>query len=335
MMAALQYAVNRLRCVPRLSSSLRRSSLRQPLVASRTASSTTVDLGGIFPPIVTPFNQDETIAYDKLEQNYAKWNRVPFRGYLVQGSNGEYAYLTTDERVEMVRRSKAMIAEDRLLLVGSGCPSTKATLQLTEAMAKAGADAAVVVTPSFFKGQMTPFALEAYFTQVANESPIPIILYNVPAISGLDMTVESIIALASHKNIIGLKDSGGDVTKLAQIIAKTESIDFQVLAGSASFLLQSYVIGAVGGVCALANVLGEEVCQLHSAYREGNLELAKQLQLSLVEPNVALTRRFGVAGLKAAMDWRGMYGGPVRRPLQPLTSKEEKTLADILRLWLH
>ena len=131
-----------------------------------------------------------------------------------------------------------------------------------------------------------------------------------------------IIKLSSHPNIIGLKDSGGDISKLGYLVYKTGGNDFQVLAGSASFLYTAYQVGCVGGVCALANVLGAELCRLEALYKAGRFDEALALQQRLIAPNMDVTRRFGVPGLKKAMEWFGYSGGPTRMPLQPLTVEQ-------------
>uniref|UniRef100_A0A4W5JBL2 4-hydroxy-2-oxoglutarate aldolase, mitochondrial n=1 Tax=Hucho hucho TaxID=62062 RepID=A0A4W5JBL2_9TELE len=151
-------------------------------------------------------------------------------GLVVQGSNGEYPYLTDEERVELV-------------MAGSGCESTKATVVMTDRMAGAGADLVLVVTPCFYKGMMDSRALVHHFTQVADSSPVPVVLYSVPANTGLDLPVDAVVRLAQHPNILGLKDSGGDITRIALIVHKTKPQDFQVLAGSAGFLMAAYSVG--------------------------------------------------------------------------------------------
>merc|ERR1712223_1617617 len=166
-----------------------------------------VNLTGIFPPIVTPFNEDESIAWDKLRGNLARWRKEPLAGFLVHGSNGEFAYLTAKERVEVIRVVKEEVGEGQLVLAGSGCESTCETIEMTSAMADAGADAAVVYTPCYYKAKMTSPALEKHFIEVADASPIPIVLYSVPANTTIDLPVASVARLSSHPNIIGMKDS--------------------------------------------------------------------------------------------------------------------------------
>merc|ERR1711976_1155775 len=167
-------------------------------------------------------------------------------------------------------------------------------------MGEAGADAAVVITPCYFKNRMIDEALISHYTAVADTSRIPIILYSVPANTGLDLSVQVVSQLAKHPNIIGIKDSGGDITKIAQMVHATRKENFDILAGSAGFLLAALQVGAVGGICALANCLPREVAHLQELFSSGELE--------------------------KAMDWKGYYGGPVRKPLLPLNSQEENSL---------
>ncbi|XP_036401408.1 4-hydroxy-2-oxoglutarate aldolase, mitochondrial [Megalops cyprinoides] len=285
-----------------------------------------MDIRGIYPPIATPFTEKEEVDYQKLHDNLQKYAKMPFRGLVVQGSNGEYPYLTAEERVEVVRRVREALPREKLVMAGSGCESTMATVQMTEQMVQAGADAVLVVTPCYYRGRMDSKALIHHYTQVADSSPVPVVLYSVPANTGLDLPVDAVVALSQHPNIVGLKDSGGDITRIALIIHKTSSEDFQVLAGSAGFLLAAYSVGAVGGVCALANILGPQVCQLEELCLSGQWEAAKALQYRLIEPNTAVTRKFGVAALKQAMEWFGYHGGVCRAPLQPLSESEVKML---------
>ncbi|NXS50853.1 HOGA1 protein, partial [Balaeniceps rex] len=286
----------------------------------------TLDLRGIFPPLATPFSPTQEVDYAQLEGNLCRYASIPFRGLVVLGSNGEYPYLAPCERLEVVSCVRRALPRDRLLLAGSGCESTQATIELTGSMAEAGADVALVVTPCYYRGAMTSAALVQHYTEVANASPIPVVLYSVPANTGLDLPLEAVLALAQHPNILGIKDSGGDITRMGLMVHKTRQEDFQVLAGSAGFLLASYALGASGGVCALANVLGAPLCQLDRLCREGRWQEARDLQHRLIEPNMAVTRWFGIPGLKKAMEWFGYYGGPCRAPLAPLSPPQVEEL---------
>ncbi|XP_077113157.1 4-hydroxy-2-oxoglutarate aldolase, mitochondrial isoform X2 [Ranitomeya variabilis] len=207
--------------------------------------------------------------------------------------------------------------------------ATQATIEMSRQMGEAGAEAVLVVTPCYYRGRMTSSALIHHYTKVADSSPVPVILYNVPGNTGLDVPVDAVVALAEHPNIIGIKDSGGDITRIGLIIHRTQHLDFQVLSGSAGFLLAGYSVGAVGGVCALANILGPQLCDLERLCVTGQWQEARKLQHRLIEPNGAVTRRFGIPGMKQAMEWFGYHGGRCRSPLVPLTEQEVKELREV------
>ncbi|HYA41503.1 MAG TPA: dihydrodipicolinate synthase family protein [Syntrophobacteraceae bacterium] len=290
-----------------------------------------LSLAGVFTPIPTPFRDDGQVDYDRLEYNLNRWNQEPLAGYVVCGSNGEYAYLTVDERVELIRGARQVIPSNGLLIAGSGMESTHQTIDLTRRMAGAGADVAIVVTPCYYRGQMTAAALERHYRQVADASPVPVVLYSVPANTGLDLPAQVAVSLAKHPNIIGMKDSGGDVARIGYMAHETRDEEFQILAGSAGFLLAALAVGAVGGVCALANIAAARLTSLWKYFLQGNAKKARELQLPLIEVNTAVTSRFGVPGLKAAMDLLGYYGGPVRAPLMVLPEEDKATLRNILQ----
>jgi 4-hydroxy-2-oxoglutarate aldolase len=288
------------------------------------------DLAGIFPPIPTPFEADGSLALGKLKDNLARWDSLPLRGYVVGGSNGEFPLLTLEERVRMIQAARQAADPSRAVLGGSGMESTRATMDLTERMADAGASAALVVTPSYYRGRMTTPALIAHYRQIADSSPIPIVLYNVPANTGVDLPIEAAVELSRHPNIPGMKESGGDVTKIGRILAACAP-GFQVLAGSGGFFLGALAVGAVGCIAALANIAAPLLDSLFVKFQSGEIEEARRVQQQLVEANAAVTAVFGVPGLKAALDLLGFYGGPVRSPLQPLAEAEKSRLAEILR----
>lgn len=286
-----------------------------------------LSLSGIYAPIPTPFDADGAVAHDKLAENIAKWTKTPLAGLVVLGSNGEFAYLSDKEKLEVLRTARQAIPKDRLFIAGTGCESTWCTLELTEQAAAMGADAAMVITPSYYT-KADAVAMRRHFLQLAERSPLPIILYNMPSRTGVDLAAETVVELAQHPNIIGLKDSSGNVVKLGDIIRAAPS-HFNVLAGSASFLYPALVLGAVGGVAALANIAPEQCFRLYQCAQEGRHE-ARQLQLKIIPANTAVTARFGVPGLKLALDWLGYYGGPPRSPLGPLSQAEQVMLRAIL-----
>jgi len=288
-----------------------------------------LSLAGIFPPIPTPFKPNGDLDLDALQSNLTKLNAEPLAGYVVGGSNGEFSSLSIEEKLAVVRAARQVIPKDRLLIAGSGLESTRGTIELTAKMAQLGADAVLVVTPGYFRNKMTSAALENHYTQVANTTPLPIILYSVPANTNVDLPASSVIKLAAHPKIIGLKDSGGDIVKIGHMLAEVPA-DFQIVAGSAGFLLATLVLGGVGGIMATANIAARPLHTLYTKFQAGDVSGARAIQLPLIEVNTAVTARFGVAGLKAAMDMLGYYGGPPRPPLLPLTEDEHETLRKIL-----
>ena len=178
-------------------------------------------LGGVLPPIATPF-KNEKVAYDKLKENFGKWNKTGLSGYLVLGSNGESGYLNEKERLKMVEVSRESIPKSKLMLVGTGLESTQETIRFTNQAATIGADYALVVTPCYYKGSMKPQILHDHFVAVAEASRIGILLYNVPQYTGINMEPELVAKLSRHPNIVGIKDSSGNIGQLNQIIHNSE-----------------------------------------------------------------------------------------------------------------
>ncbi len=288
-----------------------------------------VQLDGIFPPIPTPFNSQGEIVTQALTENLAHWNRFDLRGYVVLGSNGEFVFLSEQEKLQILEAARAVIPSGKLLVAGTGCQGTEETIDLTKKAAASGADAALVLTPSYYKGQMTSEALTQHFHAVADASPIPVIIYNMPACTGIDLTAETVATMVKHPNIIGLKDSGGDVVKLGNI-RRLAGSDFQVLAGSASFLLPALSVGAVGGILALANIAPAQCLAIYQHFLDSEWGQAREIQVRMIPVNTAVTRGWGVPALKAAMDMLGLYGGPVRPPLLPLSKALSRELRTIL-----
>ena len=289
----------------------------------------TVNMAGILPPIPTPFDSDGELNLQALAQNMAKWNTYPLAGYVVLGTNGEMPYLSESEKLSFFEAARKHIPAERLFVAGCGCESTHSTIALVKKAAALGAEVALLINPSYYKSRMDHTGLEDYYVRVADASPIPVSIYNMPANTMVDMSADLIVRLSEHPNIAGVKDSGGNLAKLGQIM-KAARPGFQVLAGSAGFLYPALCLGAIGGVLALANIAPKQCCDLLECVKRGRHEEAKVLQLRLIAANTAVTSQFGVPGLKAAMDMIGMYGGSPRSPMLPLPEKQKTTLRKIL-----
>ena len=289
-----------------------------------------VNMAGIFPPIPTPFDAAGELDLQALARNMAKWNTYPLAGYVILGTNGEMPYLSESEKLTYFEAVRKHIAAGKLFLAGCGCESTHNTISLAKKAAGLGADVALLINPCYYKGQMDNAGLTDYYTRVADASPIPVSVYNMPANTMVDMSADLVIKLSQHPNIVAVKDSSGNVAKLGQII-KNARPGFQVLAGSAGFLYPALCLGAIGGVLALANIAPQQCCDLIDYAKRGKHEEARALQLRLIAPNTAVTAQFGVPGLKAAMEMIGMYGGPPRSPMLPLGEDKKAALKKILQ----
>jgi 4-hydroxy-2-oxoglutarate aldolase len=289
----------------------------------------TISLRGAFPPIPTPFDRQGNVALQALVENLERWNQHDLAGYVVLGSNGEAVYLSDDEKRMVWEAARGAIPSDKLLIAGTGAESTRQTIALTRIAAQAGADAALVVTPHYYNPLMTPDSLLPHYRAVADDSPIPILIYNVPKFTNVSLDAATIARAAEHPNIVGEKDTSGNVLLLAETVLLAGP-DFQVLAGSAGFLLASLAVGAVGGVMALANIAPEQAIDIYRKFKAGRWEGAADLQRRMIPVNNAVTARYGIAGLKAALDMLGYYGGPVRSPLLDLTDQDRDALRGIL-----
>ncbi len=285
-------------------------------------------LSGVMPPITTPF-QDGKLASDKLKNNFQKWNETGLSGYLVLGSNGEAVYLNEKEKIKVVEISRESIPTSKMMLVGTGMESTEETIRFTNQMAKMGADCALVVTPSYFKGSMKPQILYDHFIAVAESSKIGILIYNVPQFTGINLDPEWVAKLSEHPNIIGIKDSSGNIGQLSEMINLSKK-GFAVFVGSAPVFFPALCVGAVGGILAVANVVPQECVQIQSLFNEGKMNEARALQSQLTPLAKAVTIKYGIGGLKVAMDLTGYFGGNPRLPLKKPDKEVEGELKRLL-----
>jgi 4-hydroxy-2-oxoglutarate aldolase len=286
-------------------------------------------LSGVMPPITTPF-QDGKLALDKLKQNFQTWNKTGLSGYLILGSNGEAVYLNEKEKIKVVEISRECIPRSKMMLVGTGLESTEETILFTNQMAKLGADCALVVTPSYFKGSMKPQILYDHFIAVAESSKIGILIYNVPQFTGINLDPEVVAKLSEHSNIIGIKDSSGNIGQLSEIIHLSKK-EFAVFVGSAPVFFPALCVGAVGGILAAANVVPQECVQIQNLFGKRKMDEARALQNQLTPLAKAVTTKYGIGGLKMAMDLAGYFGGDPRLPLKRYGKEVEDELKKLLR----
>lgn len=285
-------------------------------------------LTGVMPPITTPFENGE-VALDRLKENFQKWNQTDLSGYLVLGSNGEAVYLNDKERLSIIEASREAIPPSKLMLVGTGMESTQETIRFSKQAAQMGADYALAITPSYFKGSMKPQILYDHFISVADSSKIGVLIYNVPKFTGINMEPELVARLSEHPNIVGLKDSSGNIGQLSEIVHMSQK-DFVVFVGSAPVFFSALCIGAVGGILAVANVVPQKFSTIQILFNEGEFEEARELQNQLTPLAKAVTVKYGIGGLKVAMDLAGYFGGKPRLPLQKPGKGVEEELSQLL-----
>jgi len=283
-------------------------------------------LRGVIPPLVTPFRDDGAVDLHAFEANLDAYRAAGVDGVLVLGSNGEAVSLETAEKLELIRAARRWSGT---LLAGTGLASTRATLELTRQAADLGADAALVLTPYYFRSSMTVEALRRHYETVAEGSPIPVLLYSMPAATGLAVPAELVAALAPHPRIAGMKDSGGDLELMGRLLAAGGE-GFQVACGSAPVFYPALCLGAAAGILAVACCAPRACRELHAAWERGDHDAARRWQRRLVPLALAVTRRFGVPGLKAAMDAAGLRGGAPRAPLLPASAAEREELRALL-----
>ncbi len=284
-------------------------------------------LSGVFAPLTTPFDDRGNILLEQMASNVQKLNGSGLRGYLVLGTNGEFRSLSTSEQMEVLKTVAKTASPDKVIMAGTGAESTRVSVDLCFQAAEAGAQYGSLITPFFFAKKMSDHALINHFVQIAEESPIPVLLYNNPGVTGITMSTSVVKEVSSHPKIVGMKDSSpGNLS--AYILSAQPG--FYLLAGSANFFFTGLLMGAVGGVLSLADAFPEPCCRLYELGAGGKLEEGRELQFYLMKINQMVSGKFGVAGVKAAMDFAGFYGGPTRAPLAPLTTDDKKKLREDL-----
>ncbi len=285
-------------------------------------------LSGVFAPITTPFHEQGDLLLEKLSSNIQRLNQSRLRGYLVLGTNGEFRSLSSHEQMEVLKTVVKTASSGKVIMAGTGAESTKVSIELCHQAAEIGAHYGSLITPFFFAKKMTDKALIQHFVQVADRSPIPVLLYNNPGVTGVTISTAVIKEISSHPKIVGMKDSSpGNLS--AYILNANPG--FSLLAGSANFFFTGLLMGAVGGVLSLADAFPEPCCRLYDLGVNGQLKEGRELQFQLMELNQKVSGKFGVAGVKAAMDFAGFYGGPPRAPLASLTGEEKKKLLEDLK----
>jgi 4-hydroxy-2-oxoglutarate aldolase len=290
-----------------------------------------LDLKGIVPPMVTPFDDAGALRLDSFERNFDKYCEAGVRTFLVLGSNGESVYLEHSEKLKLIEAARKRVPSTMTLLAGTGVETTQGTIQLTKEAAELGVDAVLVKNPFYYKNQMTFDVYHAHYTAVADASPVPVVIYNVPVFTGISMEARLVIELAKHPNIVGLKESSGDVRLISEVVWNTPKEKFTVLAGAAPVLFPNMMAGASGAIVALACAAPKALLTLYGAVSQANYRKAGEVQRIIAPAAAAVTAKYGIAGLKAGMALEGFDSGVPRRPLLPLKPAQREDLQQIFR----
>lgn len=288
-----------------------------------------MNLHGIFPPLTTPFAPDGIIALEHLRENIARYNRIGLAGYVVNGSTSESVLLRWEEIYRIWEAAKQAAAPGKTMIAGTGAESTAETIEHTNRAASLGYDAALVRTPSFYKPAINEETLAEHYLRVAEAARIPILVYSVPIFTHVQVEAPLIARVSKHPNIIGMKDSSGDVPGVVKIIAAAPK-SFRILVGSAATLYESLEAGAIGAILALACSFPELCVEIYEASRGGNSARARSLAQKLIVPAKMLGPQYGIAGLKYAMDRLGYHGGAPRGPLLPVSDAAKHEIDAIL-----
>lgn len=283
-------------------------------------------LQGILPPIATPFDHRGELYKAKVQHNVEKWNRTGLAGYVVCGSTGESVYLTTEEKMDLWRWVAEYAASDKALLCGTGVESVRETVALTNAAADMGYKAAMVRTPHYYKNLIHRMDSQIlYFRAVADQAKIPIMIYNWPQVTGVDITPDAVATLSQHPNIFAIKESSGSLEKCIQMLQEVKP-GFQVLTGSAPILAPSLAIGCSGAVLAFANAAPYATISIWEAHRSREFAASMDWQKRILRAAQLVTVKYGIPGLKYAMDLNGYYGGPPRLPLTDITPQAKQEI---------
>lgn len=285
---------------------------------------------GIFVPETTPFDVQGELDGAAFRANVRAHIKAGARGIVTAGSTGEAALLGDDERERIVELAREIVPPDHWLVAGVGSEATRATIWRARDAAARGADAVLVVAPHYYGASMTDAALEAHYRLVADASTVPVILYNIPKYAHFALSAELVGRLATHENVIGIKDSSGDLASLKGYLAH-QSESFTVLTGSGGGILAGLEAGARGGILAVACIAAAVAVEVYDGHRRGDRDAAGAAQAVLVPYAKEIVSALGPAGVKCAMDAVGLHGGPVRSPLAALSPASSAAVTKLVR----
>ncbi len=274
-----------------------------------------MNLAGILLPFTTPFHADEELDLEGLRRNIRHWNKTGITGYVALGSTGERVNLSEREALSLVEAARAEVADELTFIVGAGQQSTRQTINEVKNVASAGADAVLVITPSFYRPAITATTLIKHYRTVADASTVPVVLYSMPDLTGVVIEPDVVGQLSEHPNIIGIKDSSNDIPRFQRILDSVPA-EFNVLSGNGTVFSEALAAGGRGAILAVGCAVAEQCVRIHRHLEKGQQAQAFSLQRKLTPLALAVTKRYGIGGLKTALEIAGLVGGNVRAPLQ-------------------
>ena len=285
----------------------------------------TTPLGGLMVPAVSTFDANGDLDRASFISNLDAHLGFGMDGVLVAGSSGESALLDDNDRRQLLTWARARVPSEKWLLAGIGSESTRQTISRAQDAKGIGADAALIVSPHYFLKRMTQAALMSHFRAVADASPLPVMLYNIPVYAHVVMSPEFVHELAQHENVIGMKDSAGNLPMLAEYLG-AQSDSFRVLTGSGATMVPALTAGVKGAILAIALYAGPMVRQMFDLFTAGRVDEATALQEKLKPLATDIAGAMGPAGIKAAMTMTGLHGTVPRSPLLPVGDAELTTI---------
>lgn len=286
-------------------------------------------LEGIFPPVTTPFDSSGEVDYQAFRENLERYCELELKGILILGSTGESVHLTEKESLELVRVASDTMPEGKKLIVGVSNPALRQNLNFLSQIEKFRIDSVLVSVPAYYKNRMNSEALKKFFFAVAEASSFPVLLYNIPQYSGIELGADLVRTLAEHDRIVGMKDSSGNLIYLQGIQQATKDRDFEVVGGSAETMVPAWSLGIRAGIYAVACAVPQLVLDVAASAAEKRSD-ARQKQAELFRISFLLVKSLGIAGIKYAMDLMGFRGGKPRAPLLPLSADERKAVESVL-----
>ncbi len=289
-----------------------------------------INLSGLLLPITTPFTLDETVDTQAIISNMEKWNQTGISGYVVLGSTGERVNLNEQEFLQVIEITRKAVPEAMTFIVGAGQQSTRGTINEIKAAANAGAEAVLVITPHYYRSAITQDALVEHYTAVADASPIPLILYSMPGLTGIKIEPETAARLSEHQNIIGMKDSSNDIPKFGDAVRLTSN-GFAMMIGNGTVFSEALQAGARAGILAVGCCAPQICLDIYHAVNTGDIDRANALQEKLTPLARAVTKTYGIGGLIAALEMACYAGGAVRPPLRRPSQEAIREIESLLR----